>query len=200
MSGDSWTHLMARPLVRPMIGTRIRPNHLTTLRLLTGLAACACFAIGSHAGMLWGGAWWLVSAFLDRADGELARLGKLMSPGGHIYDYYTDTLVNALSFAAIGIGLRHSWLGVWSVPLGVTAAISMVLCGIFSEKLEHLSPPDTKAYSGRWGFDPDDALYLIGPLAWLGWLSPVLVGAAIGASIFAVITGFRLRQLTLQRA
>ena len=196
MSGESWTHLMARPLVRPMIGTRIRPNHLTTLRLLSGLAACACFAGGSHAGMIWGGALWLVSAFLDRADGELARLGKLMSPGGHTYDYYSDVLVNALLFATIGIGLRHSWLGGWSIPLGMIATFSMVLSSVFSERLERLGPPDTKAYSGRWGFDPDDALYLMGPLAWLGWLGPILVGAAIGASIMMVITAVRLRQLT----
>ncbi len=199
MSGDSWTHLMARPLVRPMIGTRIRPNHLTTLRLLSGLAACACFAAGSQAGMIWGGALWLVSAFLDRADGELARLGKLMSPGGHTYDYYTDTLVNALFFAAIGIGLRHTWLGFWSVPLGLIAAASMMLCCVFSERLEQRSPPDTRAYSGRFGFDPDDALYLMGPLAWLGWLSPILVGAAVGATIIMVITAVRLRQLIRQQ-
>ena len=199
MSGDSWTHLMARPLVRPMIGTRIRPNHLTTLRLLSGLAACVCFAAGSDAGMIWGGALWLVSAFLDRADGELARLGKLMSPGGHTYDYYTDVLVNTLFFAAIGIGLRHSWLGGWSIPLGLVAAFSILLSSVFSERLERLSPPDTKAYSGFWGFDPDDALYLMGPLAWLGWLSPILVGAAIGASVIMVITAVRLRVLTSHR-
>jgi archaetidylinositol phosphate synthase len=200
MSGESWTHLMARPLVRPMIGTRIRPNHLTTLRLLTGLAACVCFALGSHQGMIWGGALWLVSAFLDRVDGELARLGKLMSPGGHTYDYYTDTLINSLFFAAIGVGLRHSWLGFWSVPLGLIAAMSIMLAGIFSEWLERRSPPDTKAYSGRWGFDPDDALYLMGPLAWLGWLSPVLVGAAIGATVIMIITAVRLRQLAPEQA
>ena len=90
-------------------------------------------------------------------------------------------------------------MGVWSVPLGLTAAVSMVLCGIVSERLERLSPPDTRAYSGRWGFDPDDALYLMGPLAWLGWLSPILVGAAIGATAMLVITAIRLRQLTPQR-
>lgn len=200
MSGESWTHRMARPLVRPMIGTWIRPNHLTTLRLLSGLAACACFATGSRAGMIWGGAVWLLSAFLDRADGELARLGKLMSPGGHTYDYYTDTLINGLFFAAIGLGLRRSWLGPWSVPLGLVAAMSMVLCSILSERLERLGPPDTRAYSGRWGFDPDDALYLMAPLAWLGWLSPVLVGAAVGATVIMGLTAARLRQLAPPRA
>jgi choline kinase/phosphatidylglycerophosphate synthase len=187
---------MARPLVRPMIGTRLRPNHLTTLRLLSGLAACACFASGGRTAIIWGGGLWLVSAFLDRADGELARLGKLMSPGGHRYDYYTDTLINALFFGATGIGLRHSWLGLWSVPLGLIAAVSMMLCGIFSERLERLSPPGTRTYAGRFGFDPDDALYLMGPLAWLGWLSPVLIGAAVCASIIMVIIAVRLRRIT----
>jgi phosphatidylglycerophosphate synthase len=187
---------MARPLVRPMIGTRIRPNHLTTLRLLSGLAACACFADGGHAAVISGGALWLVSAFLDRADGELARLGKLMSPGGHRYDYYSDIAINSLFFAAIGIGLRHGWLGSWSVPLGLIAALSMVIVSIVSERIEQLGPPNTRAYSGRGGFDPDDALYLIGPLAWLGWLSPVLIGAAIFATIIMVITAIRLRRMS----
>ncbi len=108
-----------------MIGTWVRPNHLTTLRLLSGLAACACFAFGTRGGMVWGGGLWLVSAFLDRADGELARLGKLSSPGGHLYDYYTDNLVNALFFAAIGVGLRHGWLGHWSIPLGIVSGRSL---------------------------------------------------------------------------
>ena len=200
MSGGSWTHRMARPLVRPMIGTWVRPNHLTTLRLLSGLAACGCFAAGTSTGMAWGGGLWLVSAFLDRADGELARLGKLMSPGGHRYDYYTDNLVNALFFAAIGLGLRNGWLGPWSLPLGLVSAAALLACGIFSERLERRSPPNTRAYSGRWGFDPDDALYLMGPLAWLGWLSPVLVGAAFGTTVMMVITGVRLRRLTLRQA
>ena len=198
MTGTSWTHLLARPLVRPLIGTAVRPNHLTTLRLLTGVAACVAFALGSPAAMGWGGALWLVSAFLDRADGELARLGNLMSAGGHRYDYLTDTAVNSLFFIAIGIGLRHSWLGEWSIPLGLLSGLSMVLCSLFAEWLELRSPAGTRAWSGRWGFDPDDALYLMGPLAWLGWLGPILIGASVGTTAMMAITGLRL--LRLRRA
>ena len=195
MLGDSWTHLMARPLVRPLIGTWVRPNHLTTLRLLSGLAACACFALGTQAGMWWGGALWLVSAFLDRADGELARLGDMMSPAGHIYDYWTDDAVNALFFVSIGIGLRTSWLGNWAIAIGLLDGAALFLCNVFSEWLEQRSPPNTRAYSGKWGFDPDDALYLMGPLAWLGWLVPVLVGAAFGTTFMMTLTGVRLLRL-----
>jgi hypothetical protein len=53
------------------------------------------------------------------------------------------------------------------------------------------------AHSGgppRAGSDPDDALYLMGPLAWLGWLSPILVGASVGATAVMIITGVRLQR------
>jgi phosphatidylglycerophosphate synthase len=195
MIGTSWTHRLARVLVRPLLGTWVRPNHLTTLRLLTGVAACVLLALGSTAGMWWGGGVWLLSAFLDRADGELARIGNMMSPGGHVYDYYADTFINAAFFVSVGIGLRHSWLGSWSLGLGLLSGLSMFLCSLFVEWLELRSPPGTRAYSGKWGFDPDDALYLMGPLAWLGWLGVILVGASVGATAMMVITGIRLLRL-----
>ncbi len=195
MSHDTWTHLLARRAIRPLLGTRVTPNYLTTGRLLTGLAACGAVALGTPAGAGWGGALWLLSAFLDRADGELARVGGMMSAAGHRYDFIVDNLVNALFFVAAGIGVRHGWLGAWSIPLGLLAGVSMFTVGLWSEMLERRSPPGTKAYSGAAGFDPDDALYLMGPLAWLGWLAPVVLGASVGATAMMAITGLRLRRL-----
>lgn len=195
MLGTSWTHRLARVFVRPLLGTWVRPNHLTTLRLLSGVAACVLLALGTTAGMWWGGGVWLLSAFLDRADGELARIGNMMSPGGHVYDYYADTFINAAFFVSVGIGLRHSWLGSWSIGLGLLSGLSMFLCSLFAEWLELRSPPGTRAYAGKWGFDPDDALYLMGPLAWLGWLGIILIGASVGATVMMIITGIRLLRL-----
>lgn len=198
MIGDSWSHLLARQLVRPLVGTSIRPNHLTTLRLLSGLIACGCFALGTRHGMVWGGFVWLFSALLDRADGELARIGNMMSPSGHRYDYYTDMVVNTAFFVAVGVGLRDTWLGQWSIPLGLLAGGSLLLCMWWAELLERLSPPLTRAYEGRWGFDPDDALYLMAVFAWLSWLEPILIGAATVAPIMAAVTGIRLLRLRAQ--
>lgn len=189
----TWTHLLARQVIRPLLGTAVRPNHLTALRLVTGVAACVALVPGTRTATWWGGGLWLVSAFLDRADGELARIGGMMSPAGHRYDYYCDTGVNTLFFACIGIGLRHSWLGPWAIPLGLLSAASMLLLSLFSEWLELRNPSRTRAYlRDKWGLDPDDALYLLGPLAWLGWLSLVLIGAAIGATLMMIISGIRL--------
>ena len=195
MSHDSWTHLIARRAIRPLLGTGVTPNHLTTLRLITGVAACAAIAPGTSVGAWWGGSLWLVSAFLDRADGELARVGHMMSAAGHQYDYYVDNAVNSLFFIAAGIAVRDGWLGPWAIPLGLVSGSSLLLCSWWAELLEVRSPAGTKAYSGLAGFDPDDALYLLGPAAWIGLLSPILIGAAFGATAMMAITGLRLRRL-----
>jgi archaetidylinositol phosphate synthase len=196
----TWTHLAARALVRPLIGTGVTPNHLTTLRLVTGLMACAAVALGTPAGALWGGILWLISAFLDRADGELARIGDMMSAQGHAYDYFADVLVNSLVFAAAGIGARHSWLGVWAAPLGVIATAAMLVCWIVGEWYQKLEGSGRKAYEGRWGFDMDDGLYLIAPLIWFGLMSFVVVGAAAATSVMAVLIIIRFQRLKARRA
>src|ERR1700760_1000030 len=118
------THRMARAVVRPLIGTGVTPNHLTTLRLITGFGACWLVATGNPAQRLAAAGLWLLSAFLDRADGELARVGNMMSAQGHRYDYLADLAINALFFAAAGFGARHSWLGPWAIPLGVLTTAS----------------------------------------------------------------------------
>ena len=188
----SWSHRLARWLVRPLAGGGITPNDLTTGRLVTGLAACGAFAFGGPTWNLWGGIAWLLSCLLDRADGELARLNGTSSAAGHRYDYYCDVAVNALFFLAIGIGLRHGAAGIWAIGLGALAGGSVAAASVLSEALEQASDDDAKAYAGVLGFDFDDVLYLFGPAAWLGLFPPLLFGAAAGAPIFAVATWLRL--------
>ncbi len=84
---DTWSHAAARILVRPLVGTRVRPNHITVMRLLTGAVACVLLALGGRSAEFWCGVLWLISAFLDRADGELARVGLMQSRTGHVFDY-----------------------------------------------------------------------------------------------------------------
>ena len=62
MVGDSWTHKVARVCILPLINTPVTPNHITVLRLITGLMACGLLAIGSYESNLWGGILWLILA------------------------------------------------------------------------------------------------------------------------------------------
>ena len=98
-------HAVARWCILPLLKTPVAPNHLTTLRLLTGLAAAGAFAVGDYFWICWGGVLFVISAVLDRADGELARLSGRISPGGHWYDLSCDMLVNMVVFVGIGFGL-----------------------------------------------------------------------------------------------
>jgi len=119
----------------------------------------------------------------------------MMTPGGHIYDYYADNLVNAACFVAVGCGLRESWFGAWSIALGVLSGVCLLLCGLFSKWQERRGPPGARTYAGKWGFDPDDALYPMAPCAWLGWLDPILLGASNVAPVITTLLGLRLLRL-----
>jgi archaetidylinositol phosphate synthase len=200
MVGDSWTHKIARVCILPLVDTPVTPNHLTVLRLLTGLAACTCFAVGTD-DWNWRGGWlWLLSAFLDRADGELARVGGKSSEWGHKFDYFCDVTVTALFFLGAGIGLRETFLGMWAIPCGIAGMAGVIAAEILAEKIDQMKK-DTgeKAYPGFAGFDFDDVLYLFGPVVWLGWHLPIVAGAALGAPAFALLTWWKLVRLRRER-
>ncbi|MCH8079716.1 MAG: CDP-alcohol phosphatidyltransferase family protein [Proteobacteria bacterium] len=201
MVGDSWTHKIARVCILPLVNSPITPNHLTTIRLITGVAACGLFAIGTTEWNLYGGCLWILSAFMDRADGELARVSGKTSPWGHKYDYFSDVFVTALFFFGIGIGLRDSTLlninlGLWTIVMGVTASAGVIAAEIVAEIIDQ-SQKDTgdKAYAGFAGFDFDDVLYLFAPVVWLNLHLPFLIGASVGAPIFALLTWYRCKRL-----
>jgi archaetidylinositol phosphate synthase len=188
----SWTHRLARLLVRPLVGTGVTPNHLTTLRLLTGVLACAAVIPADGAWLWWAGWLWLASALLDRADGELARLGNMSTAGGHRYDYLVDNAVNSGFFVALGLGLRESAWGGVAVALGLWTGAALYLCGYWSEELERSEGFRRKAYSGAFGFDFDDMLYLVTPIVWLGWRAQLLMAACLGATFMMLLTGWHL--------
>jgi archaetidylinositol phosphate synthase len=195
LTATTHTHRLARVLVRPLIGVGVKPNHLTGLRLATGLAACAMVALGGPQGRAWGAVLWLISAFLDRADGELARIGDMMSEAGHRFDYIADVLVNSLVFAAAGVGVRNGWLGHGAIAVGLLTTFAMLFCWTTGEAYQKLEGSGAKPYASRWGFDLDDGLYLLAPLIWLNLLSFVLVGAAVVTTVMAVVIAVRLRRL-----
>lgn len=194
---QSYAHLVARALVRPMLGTSIRPNHLTILRMGIGLLAAVLLAVGPGAAWLWSGACWFVACLLDRADGELARLGDLRSESGKVLDYYSDMFLDAGWFLGAGIGLSHhwpgDWLGGWAVPLGVLTCCSMLICSWSSEMFERLSGPGVKVWYGVRRFHPDDALFLLAVFTWAGAsiLAPILVAASVCTPVIAAAIVWR---------
>lgn len=174
---------------------------MTTLRLATGVAAACAFAVGTPGWRGVGVALLVLSLLLDRADGELARLSNRISQSGHRYDLYADGLSNGAVFVGIGIGLNDTILGMWSLPLGILAAVSVVLGELFLMRLDSLKLVSTADIGGYGGFDPDDGMFAVPLCIALGWDLPLLIAASVGAPIAAlVITLMLLRQQNIASA
>ena len=186
MSHNTLIHSIVRPAVRWVAPSGVTPNQLTTLRLITGLAAAAGF---SRDGSLWpavGGVLFVVSMLLDRADGELARQTGQSSLAGYRYDLVCDCLVNVLTFLALGFGPTDD-LGAGAIVLGVVAGAAI---GILFWQLNVLKLSEVRGYElfgGRVVVDPDDAMIFVPILVWCRASSPMLVAAGVITPVAAVV-------------
>jgi phosphatidylglycerophosphate synthase len=183
-----WDARFMALLVRPLARTRVHPNHLTALSLLTGLAAAGLYGTADRQAANWGGALYVLTNLLDHADGELARMAGKTSVGGGFFDRLTDLVVRSSLFMGMGLSLRAGPLGSWAVAAGVAVAASFVVIFALRTELARREVAGAMDQPSGGGFDLNDVLYLVAPLTWLGVLDPFLVAAGIGAPIFAVWT------------
>ncbi len=194
-SKDSWPRRLARPLVARM-PSAVSPNHVTFVRMLIGLGACGLLTTGERDDAVWAAVMWLVAVFLDRVDGELARLTGTVSRFGQRLDYVADLALGSLFFVALGIGHGGS-SGLWQ---GVVAGAAMLLIQVVAEMIDRDRESEgEKAFSGWAGFDPEDSHACFAPVVWLGWDAPFLAAASIGAPLFAMYALRRFVSLRRRR-
>ncbi|MFQ5984284.1 MAG: CDP-alcohol phosphatidyltransferase family protein [Alphaproteobacteria bacterium] len=189
-----WDQRLARMLVRPLARTRVSPNHLTTVGLITGLAAAGLYAWGDKGAADWAAVLFVLASFMDHADGELARLSGKTSQFGYYYDQACGAITYTALFAGIGLGLRDSALGWWALPLGVVDGIAVSLIFTLRFEIERRRGWKRLGQPGFAGFEVEDIMYLVGPVTWLGWLLPFLVVASVGAPAFALWTLWQMRK------
>ena len=96
----------------------------------------------------------MLSAFLDRADGELARVTGKTSPGGHKFDMFCEVTVTSLFFLGTGIGLRDEIfldveLGQWPIWLGAAGGFAAEIFAEFIDRAE--ADTGEKAYPPVYG-------------------------------------------------
>jgi archaetidylinositol phosphate synthase len=202
MSHNTLIHRLVRPCVRLIAPTRVTPNQLTTLRLLTGFGAAVLFASGPGIGFDAAGIIFLISMLFDRADGELARQTGKMTLAGYHYDIWSDCAANVAIFVGIGIGLARpntmlGWANIW---LGAVAgsAIAILFWQLYVLKL--VSVQGYSLMNGRLIIDPDDAMVLVPVLVWWGFAQPMLIAAAIvapAAALWLPLSAFRFKQKQL---
>jgi archaetidylinositol phosphate synthase len=180
MSQDTLIHRAVTPLVRPLIGTAIRPNHLTAMRLATGLGAAIAFA--RHETLL-ATVLFFVAGGLDRADGVLARLSGHTTRYGHNLDLAADCTATIAVFVGLAWSLCGSAFQGWAPALAAGAGCGVVAL-FWQLNRPRLSQP---ARPGRRvNFDPDDALLLLPICVWTFGAAPPLIAATIMTPLAAL--------------
>lgn len=193
-----WDQRLARRLVAPLGNSWVTPNHLTTVRMLVGLAAAAAFVPGAYAWSNAGAMLLVVSNFLDHCDGELARLSGKSSRAGHVYDLASDALVTVVVFIAIGVGVGvrlRMVLPVTPAVLGCVAGCAIALIFYLRMQIEERIGKAGAQQASLGGFETEDVLYLL-PLATL-WdcTASLLIAAAVGAPLYTVWVVFEYRRV-----
>lgn len=193
MSHNTWLHLMVRnSVVKPLAKTSVSPNQLTTARVMTGVLAALCMAIGPQWHTVGAGIF-VISAILDRIDGDLARFTNCTSNFGHRYDMVSDAISNALILVGLGVGLMDGSLGSWAILMGLIAgaSVAVILWIVMRmEKIKGLRAAELPHFSG---FDADDAVLLIPIFIWLGFAEYLLFISCLIAPFVAVLF-FRMHQ------
>lgn len=186
---------LARRLVRPLDGTRARPNHLTTLRLVLGLTSAWFLAHPSLAMADIGAFLFALSNFVDHTDGELARISGASSRFGHAYDLVCDAIIHTVLFAALGYGLLQGPLGIWAPCIGLVAGLSVAFIFWLHMLMEdELGKAEAKLPSAGW-FEIEDVLYLFPLVTLFDVRETFLVLAFIGAPAFALWLAWYFRRL-----
>jgi phosphatidylglycerophosphate synthase len=193
-----WDARLARRLVEPLKNSWVKPNHLTTLRLVVGLAAAAAFTPGTYGWSNLAALLLVVSNFLDHTDGELARVSGTSSRFGHVYDLASDAVVTILLFVGMGIGVAAVPVIDLEFPpilLGAIAGSAISLIFFLRMRIEDLFGKAAIQQASLVGFETEDVLYLL-PLATLcNGVTPLLLTASICAPLFAIWVGVEYRRV-----
>jgi phosphatidylglycerophosphate synthase len=195
-----WDARLARRLVGPLSDSWVTPNHLTTVRLLVGLAAAAAFLPGTYAWSNAGALLLAVSNFLDHCDGELARISGKSSRAGHLYDLASDAFVTVVMFVGLGIGVGvHLALPLPPAALGCIAGCAIALIFYLRMQIEQRVGKAGTLQASLGGFETEDVMYLF-PIATLcDRTASLLIAAAAVAPLYAVWVVFEYRRVMHHR-
>jgi phosphatidylglycerophosphate synthase len=177
---------LAEYVVRPLVNSPISPNMLTVFGMLVGLTSCWLFSRGDPVLANWGGLCFMFGVFMDHVDGAHARSSGKTSTFGHYLDHIGAATTYCAGFIGIGLGAGSELTGGWGPWLGLITAISITI--IFSVRLrtEIQHGAEAVEQTPLAGFEVEDILYLVGPVAWLGWLDGFILAAGIGTPIFLI--------------
>src|ERR687891_2154518 len=112
----------------------VLPDDLTIVGVAAALGICAAYQLSNDGtGWLWVASGLLVIQWLgDSLDGTVARVREIQRP---TYGYYVDHLVDAISTAAIGLGLGLSPFMLLSIGTLIVVAYLTLSINVYLESM-----------------------------------------------------------------
>ncbi len=139
----------SKPVTALALRLGLSPNQVSLVSLAVGLAAAACFAVGSWPGLLVGALLLQASLVIDCVDGEVARFTRSFSDLGAWLDASTDRVKEYAAYAGLAAGSVRHGEDIW-----LLAALVMVM-----QTLRHIGDYDfSRVQRVRESFVPARAL------------------------------------------
>jgi phosphatidylglycerophosphate synthase len=165
-----------QPIGKALVALGVTPNMISWASLVFGLLAGICLAFG-HFGF--GGAFALVSGFLDSLDGMVARMTGLSSEAGEVLDATIDRYAEA--FFISGLIVYYRDIPVLQI-LALLALMGSFMVSYSSAKAEALHVDAPKGSMRR----PERAVYLtLGAI-----LSPITIAEWEYVRDYPIAIGF----------
>ncbi|MHA1538215.1 MAG: CDP-alcohol phosphatidyltransferase family protein [Alphaproteobacteria bacterium] len=187
-------------IARALARTPVSPNAVTAVVLLLGIGAGFLFASGERWLVHLAPVPFMLAMLGDHVDGNLARLTGKGSTFGHYFDHAAMATAYAGMFVGAGIGLSSGWLGVWAIVLGGLAGVSAAAIFGLRIGVEIRAGKEYVAQPNFLGFEPEDTLYIVGPVTWLGVLGPFVIAAGIGTPVFLLYIVWQSRRQLAEAA
>ncbi len=200
----AWDFRIAREIAKPLAGAGVHPNAVTTFGLVVGVASGVLFGLGLQPAANWAALLFVVAVLTDHVDGEVARMSGKASVFGHYYDHVAAALSYTAMFIGAGIGLGAGAGGGWTVAAGLAAGFSVIAIMFIRLKMSVDLGAESIRQPVFLGFEPEDTLYVVGPVTWLdglvgfdGLLTFVLA-AGVGTPVYLAHVILRTRREALE--
>src|SRR5436190_19744559 len=140
-------HKILQPLVKFFIAAGLTPNIITTIGLFLNIGVAIIFIYGAEKGVRgdlsfvgWAGALILFAGLFDMIDGQVARLGKMESRFGALYDSVLDRYSELMMFLGICYYLvaHHYFM---SSIIGFVGLIGSIMVSYTRARAEALGIP-----------------------------------------------------------
>lgn len=140
-------HSILHPIVKTFIALGLTPNIVTSIGLLLNVGVTVVFINGAENGIRgdlsyigWAGALILFAGLFDMIDGQVARIGKMSSRFGALYDSVLDRYSELFMFLGICYYLvaHHYFL---SSLIGFIAMIGSLMVSYTRARAESLGVP-----------------------------------------------------------